>query len=1411
MEVTESQYPWEQVALGYLRERLPDTEPFRAWSNFEFIAGDGSINEIDLLVISLYKIYLVEIKSRPGHVRGDSGTWTWTHDGRNFVDDNPLLLANRKAKKLKSLLKRQGGLRKHRIPYVEPVIFLSSQSLKCKLTKAGRTGVYLSKETEKEVYPDIVKVLSGKLSSERGAIGSGAPRIDRTVSKAIGRAMEQAGIRPSQRHRRVGDYVLESLMLETDVYQDWEASHVTFPKSKRRVRVYPVALQSSEAAKVERRNAAEREFQLLDGVLHPGILRVDQFTEHERGPALIFEHDPSAERLDLFLLRRGKAIGIDTRLDLLRQLAETVHYAHSRRLYHRALSPQTILVIGPDGPGIHVKVFDWQTARRDDTSRTGTRLTVENTVQLGLSGDKHSVVYLAPELTTTGAFDAAKLDIFSLGSIAYHLFSGEPPARSVEELHQRLSSGRGLCISDVADGIAASIQELVEFATDPNVEDRPGSVGEFLQLLEAVEEELTAPEPDDTTHPMDARIGDHLEGGFVVKRRLGKGSTSVALLVDHHGQEGVLKVALNFSQNQRLTKEGEVLKALRHQNIVELYEQREINGHVVLFMAKAGADTKSGTYTLAERIREEGRLSLDLLQRFGDEFLNVLGWLEAKGTSHRDIKPDNIGVAGTKADKALTMILFDFSLADTPLENIRAGTPPYLDPFLRLRKPPRWDTYAERFAAAMTLYEMATGQLPTWGDGQSDPSMLDCEATLDSELFDPAVREGLSYFFGKGLAKNFKRRFDNAEEMRRAWFRVFEHIDQPVTATDHGETVDIEAMLEDATEATPISVLGLSARILNALDRIGAHTFGELVRVPRIRLYRNKGIGQKTVKEIRELAERVAEHFAERGEQQKTRLPFFAEVQVPVDPQFWSVDLLSSKIVGSRVQDEAARLIRGVLGLNPRVIMSPYAPQQGAAKILEVNRTDIRETLEGAKERWSRQPWMTALRDDIARLINKHSGVMTGEELTEAVLSARGSVADGDERYKLATAVAYAAIETEAIREGARFTLYRDGESVLIVGTASLGEQFRASVQARAQYVRRLGRRCDDLAGADPLLAPIRVSEELQSVAAPEGDRTIPPDRLVRLGVRASEVAALSSRMEIYPQGMPAARALKLGMGSLLGPKSLTIKQIQQRIGSRYPEAEPIPGPPALDRLLVEAGIQLVWDGSNQSYSPKLHRPSYLSTTSSLHRLGTASLVEELATQEIEEAWVLEERIQKAVEQRRFLVLSVAPKHLLRAERELLQRFALQRASVEALMIGQMKALAEQAGASWEVVLRADSAERGSKDWRNLVTLVRRAIPAVERELLESGNAVLVTYSGLLARYDQLDILDKLRDLTERQEGTPGFLVLLPADQQTNMPVIDGTPLPVVLASQWARLTDVWISNSHRASGREPRRENTGG
>ena len=89
------------------------------------------------------------------------------------------------------------------------------------------------------------------------------------------------------------------------------------------------------------------------------------------------------------------------------------------------------------------------------------------------------------------------------------------------------------------DGAGQGLQALIQFSTAASVED-----------------ELTTPAPETRVNPIDVRVNARLAGGFVVKKRLGKGSTSVALLVERDGQEGVLKVALEPNLNARLTEEG---------------------------------------------------------------------------------------------------------------------------------------------------------------------------------------------------------------------------------------------------------------------------------------------------------------------------------------------------------------------------------------------------------------------------------------------------------------------------------------------------------------------------------------------------------------------------------------------------------------------------------------------------------------------------------------------------------------------------------------------------------------------------------------------------------------------------------------------------------------------------------------
>jgi serine/threonine protein kinase len=112
------------------------------------------------------------------------------------------------------------------------------------------------------------------------------------------------------------------------------------------------------------RKAAKREFELLEGLNHPGILQAFDYTEHELGPAIVFRHDPDSLRLDHFLAQYGARLSVDDRLSITRQVAEALRYAHEKRVVHRALSPQSILVANPESNARTIKIFNWQTGQR---------------------------------------------------------------------------------------------------------------------------------------------------------------------------------------------------------------------------------------------------------------------------------------------------------------------------------------------------------------------------------------------------------------------------------------------------------------------------------------------------------------------------------------------------------------------------------------------------------------------------------------------------------------------------------------------------------------------------------------------------------------------------------------------------------------------------------------------------------------------------------------------------------------------------------------------------------------------------------------------------------------------------------------------------------------------------------------
>jgi len=105
-EINASAWEHERAGLRHIKGLLPDADPYLAWANVEFVALDGSVNEVDLLVLTPSGLYLLELKHWQGEIRGDGTQWVLKSlTGRTRREDNPLILANRKAKRLATLLR----------------------------------------------------------------------------------------------------------------------------------------------------------------------------------------------------------------------------------------------------------------------------------------------------------------------------------------------------------------------------------------------------------------------------------------------------------------------------------------------------------------------------------------------------------------------------------------------------------------------------------------------------------------------------------------------------------------------------------------------------------------------------------------------------------------------------------------------------------------------------------------------------------------------------------------------------------------------------------------------------------------------------------------------------------------------------------------------------------------------------------------------------------------------------------------------------------------------------------------------------------------------------------------------------------------------------------------------------------
>ena len=1555
--VTESQFEHERRGLEAIRRALRDQdgEPWRAWSNFTFTAHSGHVREVDLFMVAPAGIFLIELKDWHGSVAGGGRDWIQTTPGgTSRRHSNPLHLSNQKAKELAGLVQSTIGTRP-RIWVGEAVCFTDDR-LRLHLPAADLNGVCTVRQ--------LAEMLATPPGDARNAVTA-------EVSRKVAQGLQSLRIAPIRRQEEVGGYLLDSASFDSgQTWADYRGEHTQLHDIAR-VRVFLSERGASNAERASVEKAAAREAAVLNRFRHPGAVSVKNYlpSGHPAGPAILFDYHPHTMRLDDYLVSHGQELNLQARLTLVRQLAETIRSAHSRRIYHRALSAHCVHVIprnrGARGHELseaeqwarpRLEIADWQIAAgRPGTgssgggaSGRGRRLTqmMSPSSLSALHIADQADPYLAPELTAAKA-DPVRLDVYGLGVLTYLLVTGKAPGASQAEVLRRLESGETLRPSALVDGLDADIDDLVEAATAFDPVRRLAALDDFMEMLEFVESSFAAvastetdandgtgdgdepgpaPEPEPERDPLECVAGDVLAGRWEVERRLGTGSTARAFLVRDLAAEPrrngsrppvVLKVALSEAKHPVLEREAEVLGRIHQDSRIiglAMPEPLTIGRRRVLAIEYVGdAREQRGEEagrserpqrredTVARQLREVGRLGMDQLEAYGQYLFGAVEHLEAEGIWHRDLKPDNIAIR-IRPNGTRQLVLIDFSLAGYPAKEIEAGTEGYLDPFLGTLQRGAYDAHAERYALAVTLHEMASRELPQWGDGSVTARQTLAEEwpypKIAADAFETPVHDGLVAFFRKALARDVKDRFPDLVPMERAWKQIFIEA-QKATApsTGHGSSVgrdtgdktppddESEAARQTredqaarATLSTHLSVAGLTPAALSQLYAMGLSTVGDVVTYKARKFLTAPGMGSRTREEIQgrqkewnaRLRQPVAPTSSEArraAEQELTDLEesFAKTVGGEAAAEAYarlSLDALAARLVpkpatGRGGSNEATRKgIRLLLGLPNEQGQYPEGPvwarQADVAKALDVTAGRIPPVVKKARERWHEDAALAVLRDQVVEILADRGRVASVVEVADALIARRGTeVADRRGRRALALALLRALVEREQFYDAEKnqqppllhyfhAPAPRGTEPVLGLlvidvqeGTDSPDTPTKPALQ---EYAVKLGAKADRLAGLESLPTAATVLTELGSIPPPPGVLGWNEQRIAEIAVAASTRAALTPRLEIYPRDLDLVRALRITQAGMVAIQleleeerqpGLRVEDVHKLVHTRFPGlgADPLvtaelPAGAELVTALRKAGFDLKLEtrydrvlrllpnrpvgagaGGSQMTTYGRSRTGTVRSgaTSSASRQGAARYD---ADQAVRAAATAEQRLTHDAGKDGLRVLTVPSRGAHTAARLLTQApYRAEAVSLTGLFLDELHAMVDgRPQPTWQTVLEADAAAPGSRGRQNLGVVAGRAWHQLEPKLAarlervpgSGGGPLLLTEAAVLARYDALDVLDRLAELA--REGRRPLWLLVAQSDPSDTPRLAGKAVPYQAArGEWIHVPEAWV------------------
>ena len=281
---------------------------------------------------------------------------------------------------------------------------------------------------------------------------------------------------------------------------------------------------------------------------------------------------------------------------------------------------------------------------------------------------------------------------------------------------------------------------------------------------------------NDADKALATRLSQALGSSYTLEGEIGRGGMGVVFnardeRLKRQVAVKVLPPDLAFREEIRLRflREAETAARLSHPHIVPIHSVGEGPDGLVYFVM-AYVDGES----LGAKLKRRGQLPPDEARRIMLETADALGAAHAFGIIHRDVKPDNILLEGSRGRVVVTDFGIAKALSSTTgsttltATGVAIGTPHYMSPE-QAAGDREIDGRSDIYSLGVVAYQMLAGELPF--QAPTVPGILMKHITERAPLVTdrrPEVPEDLAACVMRSLEKDPDDRWPTADALRRA-------------------------------------------------------------------------------------------------------------------------------------------------------------------------------------------------------------------------------------------------------------------------------------------------------------------------------------------------------------------------------------------------------------------------------------------------------------------------------------------------------------------------------------------------------------------------------------------------------------------------------------------------------------------